>query len=270
MNRYPVQETCGRTWGGVGDPRPARDGAHVSIADGDTTPSFADYTHFGSVAVGSLGTRIFTIHNTGTGDLTLPGTPKVVISGANAADFTLNVLKQPSSPVAPSGSTQFQIKFMPSGTGSRSATLTIPNNDLDENPYNFAIQGTGTAPEIDVQGNGISIPDGDTTPSAADHTDFGSALVAGGTVSRTFTIRNTGTATLNLTGTPRVTISGANSADFTVTAQPGSSCAAGGGTTTFTVLFNPSAVGIRSAKISIATDDADESLFDFLIQGVGT
>ena len=31
----------------------------------------------------------------------------------------------------------------PSASGLRSATLSIANNDADENPYDFAIQGTG-------------------------------------------------------------------------------------------------------------------------------
>lgn len=47
-----------------------------------------------------------------------------------------------------------------------------------------------TAPEIDVQGNGNSIASGDTTPSAANNTDFGSLnIVSGSAVTRTFTIK---------------------------------------------------------------------------------
>ena len=40
-------------------------------------------------------------------------------------------------------------------------------------------------PEINVTGNGVSIADGDATPSLADDTDFGSAWAGGGTVVRT-------------------------------------------------------------------------------------
>ena len=78
--------------------------------------------------------------------------------------------------------------------------MTIANNDANENPYNFTIQGTGTAlsPEIDVRGKGVSIADGDTTPSTTDDTNFGSQSVASGTVTRNFTIANTGSASLNL------------------------------------------------------------------------
>ena len=206
-------------------------GNAVSIVDGDTTPSTADFTDFGSADIaGGTVTHTFTIQNTGTGALTLSGTPLVAISGANAADFTVTV--QPAASVAAAGSTTFSVTFDPSAAGTRTATLTIANNDANENPYNFAIQGTGTtAPEINLVGNAVSIVDGDTTPSTADFTDFGSADITGGTVTRTFTIQNTGTGALTLSGTPLVAVSGANAADFTVTALPAASVAAAGSTT---------------------------------------
>jgi hypothetical protein len=56
--------------------------------------------------------------------------------------------------------------------------------------------GGTTAAEITVQGNAVTITDGDTTPSITDHTDFGSVAQGGAAVSRTFTVRNDGTATL--------------------------------------------------------------------------
>ncbi|MFZ1699275.1 MAG: choice-of-anchor D domain-containing protein, partial [Pyrinomonadaceae bacterium] len=126
--------------------------------------------------------------------------------------------------------------------------------------------GAGGAPEIDVLGNGISIADGDTTPSAGDHTDFGSATVHPGTVTRTFTIENTGTADLTLSNP---TITGANAGDFAVTASPVSPVTAGN-STTFQVTFDPSNPGLRTATVNIVNDDADENPYDFAIQGTGT
>ena len=126
------------------------------------------------------------------------------------------------------------------------------------------------APEINVQGNGQDITDGDNTPSTADHTDFGSTgASSGANIVRTFTIQNTGTGDLDLTGSPNVTISGTHSADFTVSSQPGSDPISASGSTTFQVTFNPSAVGLRTAEISIANDDADENPYNFTIQGTG-
>ena len=123
--------------------------------------------------------------------------------------------------------------------------------------------GVPDAPEIAVTGNGTDIPDGDITPGAADHTDFGSANIEGGTVVRTFTITNGGTGNLTLGG---VTLGGANATDFTVTGQPASPAAFGA---TFRVAFEPGTLGPRSATLSFANGDADENPFDFTIQGTG-
>ena len=132
-------------------------------------------------------------------------------------------------------------------------------------PRSFTVIGEG--PEMDVQGNSVSIADGDSTPSLADHTDFG-AVAVGGTVVRTYTIRNTGTETLNLTGNPRVVVSGTHASDFTVTTQPAASVAAGG-TSSFQVTFVPGAAGTRTAGLSIGNNDANENPYDYMIRGSG-
>ncbi len=240
-----------------------------SIVDGDASPSPTDDTDFGNNNV-STGTsaHTFMIENSGVGDLTLTDSPKVQIIGTHAADFSVTI--QPSSPVAASGgTTTFEITFDPSAEGMRTAEVSIANDDSDENPYNYAIQGTGTTPEMDVQGNGQSIVDGDALPSLTDDTDFGSINVSNVTAAHTFTIENTGDGGLNLTDAPEVQISGTHAADFTVTSQPTSPVAASGGTTTFEITFNPSDTGLRQAEISIANDDSDENPYNFSIQGTG-
>jgi alpha-tubulin suppressor-like RCC1 family protein len=123
--------------------------------------------------------------------------------------------------------------------------------------------------EIEIAGSGVSIPDGSTTPGPANHTDFGSVAVGSGTVTRTFTIRNTGTLPLNLTGTPRVAVGGTHAADFTVTQQP-SSPVGPGASTSFQVTFAPGALWLRTATLGIANDDPNENSYDFAVQGAGT
>ena len=133
------------------------------------------------------------------------------------------------------------------------------------NEVSFTVPGV---PEINLVGNAVSIVDGDTTPSTADYTDFGGTKLNGGTVVRTFTIQNTGTGALTLSGTPLVAVSGTNAADFTVTTQPAASVTAAG-TTTFSVTFNPSVAGTRVATLTIANNDSNENPYDFAIQGRG-
>ncbi|WP_107040339.1 YDG domain-containing protein [Brumimicrobium mesophilum] len=125
-------------------------------------------------------------------------------------------------------------------------------------------------PEIDILGNSTSIISGSNSPNLIDHTDFGQVAVAGGTFTRTFTIENTGGADLNLTGTGPtfVSFTGANAADFSITANPTTPIAQAG-STTFTVEFDPSATGVRTAILSIDNDDADEDPYYFTIQGTG-
>ena len=52
-------------------------------------------------------------------------------------------------------------------------------------------------PEIEVEGNGVVIADGDRTPSVADDTDFGTVM-KGGVVVHTFTVSNDGLADLKI------------------------------------------------------------------------
>ncbi|MEN3324481.1 choice-of-anchor D domain-containing protein [Mariniflexile soesokkakense] len=239
-------------------------GNSVSIVDGDITPSATDHTEFGNIAVGASFDRTYTIQNLGTGTLNLTGTPRVAITG-NAA---FSILTQPSAAsIAPNGSLTFVVRFTPTVVGvNLQADISISNNDGDENPSDFRIQGTATAPEINIRGNGTNIVDGDTTPSTTDHTEFGNVAV-GATFDRTYTIQNLGTGTLNLSGTPRVAISG-NPA-FSILTQPSAaSIASGGGDLTFVVRFEPTiASNNLQATISITNNDSDENPYDFQIQG---
>ncbi len=263
---YPTSSVCPSFTVTTTSPEMNITGNSVTITDGDATPSTTDHTDFGSVAVAS-GTivRTFTISNSGAGVLNLTGSPIVVSS---SGEF---VVTQPaSSTVAASGgSITFNVTFDPSASGTRTATLSIANNDADENPYNFSISGVGTAPEpeMTVKGLTIEIVDGDATPTTTDDTDFGYADISTGSVTHTFTISNDGLATLTLSGSPAVTSS---SSDFTIT-QPGStSLAASGGSTTFQVTFNPSTTGTITATLSIANNDTNENPYNFTIQGYGT
>ncbi|MDC9721395.1 MAG: choice-of-anchor D domain-containing protein [Urechidicola sp.] len=136
---------------------------------------------------------------------------------------------------------------------------------------NILIEGIDAAlQEINITGLGNSIIDGDTTPDVTDDTDFGSVDVTAGTKVNTFTIQNLGTVTsLNLTGaSPYIVISGTNPADFSVTLIPSTPILASSNTT-FSITFDPSALGLRTATLTIANDDTNENPYDFIIQGNG-
>jgi hypothetical protein len=117
---------------------------------------------FGSVNLGASKPVTFTIENLGTADLQVTGSQRVLIGGPHAYDFF--VTSDPISPISANGSTTFVITFTPGGLGPRSATVTIENDDPDENPYNFVIRGTGndnTPPlpptNLQIVGGGITL-----------------------------------------------------------------------------------------------------------------
>lgn len=197
----------------------------------------------------------------------------------------------------PESGTTFQWYRSDNAAGLNKAAITSANSQTyvlaaaDENKYisfevtpndgtdaGAAVESTRSgpiiqlAPEINVKGNNVNIADGDLTTDISDHTDFSSVSVSAGTVVRTFTIENLGNSVLTLSdlnGRGYVEISGTNAADFSVSSQPSSSVAASG-STTFTVTFNPSGLGARTAAIQIFNDDADEAPYNFAISGTGT
>ena len=136
-----------------------------------------------------------------------------------------------------------------------------------EATHTLALVSTSPAAAINLTGNGLSITNGETTPSLSDGTDFGSAAVDSGTVVCSFTIQNAGTSTLGLTGTLPVMVAGPSAGDFTVTQPPGSSVPPGAATT-FQVTFTPHAAWLRSATLIISNTISGQNPYVVSIQGI--
>ena len=162
------------------------------------------------------------------------------------------------------------------GTGSFTSSITGLNPGTTYHVRAYATNSVGTsygsdqtfdtlAPEIDVQGNGNSIVDGDNDPSTTDGTDFGRIDVDVTSEAQIFTIKNTGTADLNISAP---TIEGTDKDDFVVTPS-GITVIEPGESTTFSITFTPSAVKTHNATINITNNDPDENPYDFAIQGTG-
>ena len=195
-------------------------------------------------------------------------------TGAQNWSMTINGISVGSGSVSTGGANTGTIA-VGSPVSSQTGTITIVLSlsgatgagtfRLDDFTLNGTVTPTAAAPEINIQGNAVSIVSGDVTPSLTDHTDFGSTPTTGGTIVRTFTIQNTGTAVLNVGA---ISFSGANASDFSVTSAPSATVAASG-STTFQVTFNPSADGLRNAVISIVNNDSNENPYTFAVQGNG-
>lgn len=241
-------------------------GANPTIADGDTTPQGTDNTLFATVVIPGSQAKVFRIENTGNAVLNITS---ITMVGGNTTDFVVSGITLPTT-IAAGASLDFTVTFTPSASGVRNTTLTIANNDANENPYNFVIQGNGTlvaSVDMNVKGNGQSIPDNSIYPIGTNWTAFGVATVGVTTVTRTFTIENLGSTALSLTGTPFVTVTGPHASMFTVTVQPSTGTISGSSSVTFDVTFNPTAPGAKNATIVIANNDSDENPYNFNISG---
>ncbi len=95
---------------------------------------------FGSVQVGSSSTQTVTVTNDGTANLNV-GT--ISLGGANADQFAIHNDNCSGQALAPGASATVQVVFSPTSAGAKTATLSIPSNDPDENPVNVALNGTG-------------------------------------------------------------------------------------------------------------------------------
>jgi uncharacterized repeat protein (TIGR03803 family) len=123
-------------------------------------------------------------------------------------------------------------------------------------------------PIITISGKAQPIAPGSSVPSTADDTDYGNVALLNTQVTHTFTISNSGEAALTLSGTPNVALSGPAAMDFKVTALPDAAVAAGG-TTTFAITFDPSQPGVRTATVTVASDDGLNGSYSFAISGFG-
>ena len=204
------------------------------------------------------------------------GSPITFTVSATDADLPANNLVFSLAANAPSGATidpstgHFSWTPQPgTSLGSHRVTIRVTDDGVPSRTAStFVLFSTDIFPEINLVGNGQPIVDGDMSPDPHNHTDFGALEVDGQVTTYTYQIENKGNAVLNLTGSPRVQISGPNADDFTVTLQPPASFNFGR-SREFSIQFDPTAKGLRTATISIQNNDRYRNPYEFKVQGVG-
>jgi hypothetical protein len=166
--------------------------------------------------------------DTGTATLNISG---ISIIGPNAADFSQT--NTCGATLAAGANCVFTVIYTPSTTAAEDASISVTDN------------ATGSPHQVSITGMGLPI----TPPFAqlsASAVNFPTTNL-GATNSQTFTITNTGTQTLTVS---TVTIGGSNLGDFTET----NNCignVVGSALCTVTVVFQPQAVGQRTATVSM-------------------
>ena len=207
------------------------------------TMTFAGVTQVGEAAA----TQNLVISN-GAGAATLNYS---IVSGA-PTEFPLSCAGGGngclSGTITGGNSVTVRVGFVPQMTGARSTTLTITNNDPDDNPRVITVNGTGGVPVF----------------SAPSPLAFGNVPVAqtnGATA--VLTITNTGTVPLDITND--MTITGDPSGEFTFafgTCTSGQTCgqditvAANNGTFPITLRCDPATQGAKTATLNIPSDAA--------------
>ncbi|BBD65392.1 hemolysin-type calcium-binding region [Nostoc commune NIES-4072] len=216
----------------------------VDIVDGSTTP-----IDFGDADFGSTVFQTFTIKNTGKAPLNLTNLELPDgFSLVGTLPATLAVNNWASLTVALNTKTP----------GTYGGRFILSNNDPNESSFDFAIKGKvqpAPAPEIQVLNGTVDIADGSTTPI-----DFGN-VTFGSTATKTFTIKNIGTATLNL---GNLTLPDGFSL---VGTRPYSLAAKDSTNITVALNTNIPTPGTYSGSFSLTNNDSEESSFNFAIKG---
>jgi len=157
------------------------------------------------------------------------------------------------------------------GLGTNSGIVTIvttwPDSRVQTNSFDVDRTVTITYDiqfsEITISGNGYVIPNGDTTPSISDGTDFRQVEIENDFARKTFEIANSGNFNLTISD---VLIS--DTSAFQVTTYPSGSISPGG-STTFRITFDPEDVLIYSGTVSIVNNDNTANPYTFMIKGEG-
>ena len=191
---------------------------------------------FGSTLVGTPVSNKVTISNSGTGTL------NVAFQNITGAGFSVgtNACAGTAGKLTTGKSCSITVVFNPSSPGPANGTLKVTDNDPDSpNPASVSLTGTGTQIGPVTLGPGSN--------------NFGSQLEGTSSNPQTFTVTNTGTATLTV---GKVSLGGANAGSF---ALKNDNCTAahvtGGAACTFQVVFSPpvgaNVRGTRTATVSV-------------------
>ncbi|MCU0431254.1 MAG: glycosyl hydrolase family 8 [Cytophagaceae bacterium] len=225
----------------------------INVKVGSATILTDGSYNMGSVQAGSSSSPvIFTIQNNGTSDLNLTSNPKISISGANSAEFTIDEALT-ISPIGAVSTTTFYVTFSPVSAGSKTALITINNNDANESQYKITLNGTATAlpaPDINAKVGTVTYLTGSTY-------DFGTITEA--TTSQVqFTLENLGNAPLTITNAT------VNSTEYQVQLLTPNPDAA------ILVTFSPTSTGTKNAILTITSNDPDENPYVINLAGIAS
>jgi sugar lactone lactonase YvrE len=185
--------------------------------------------------------------NTGTSVLTITGT---TITGPNNGDYAFAPASTCGASLAISANCTINVTFTPTAIGTRTAAISIADSAAGS-PQTVSLTGTGGSPTASFNTTTLT---------------FSNQVVSTPSVAQSVTLTNNGTVPLSIAG---IAVTGTNSGDFTL--APASTCGASlaaSATCTISVTFTPSALGARTATVSV-TDNAAASPQAITLNGTG-
>jgi hypothetical protein len=237
-NPFTFDVTC------VVDPAPAPE---IQVEEASVLVDGVSTVDFGTTTQGTSVNRVITITNLGDAELTLTGAAATIPAGYANTTYVTNSLSNTND------STTFGLTCDASSPGTFTGTVSIINNDADENPFTFDVTCVvDPAPALEIQ-----VQDGSATilTSGVSTVDLG-ATTQGTSVNEVFTITNLGNAELTLMGAaPTIP------ADYSTTNYGAASLPNTNDATTFTLTCDATAIGTFMGTVSIASNDADENPF---------
>jgi hypothetical protein len=253
------------TAGGVGHVDLSGTGvwATATVSNANITDNVLNFPVEGVLAPSAP--QYVTVTNAGSVPLYISG---IGVTGAESTDFSIqagtciNLLTNSYPFVVGIGqSCSFGVSFDPSSASTRETNVVVDDNTI------------GTQTQLQAQGTGAYTTDTvNGTAQSADpvDVDLGSTSITGEGDSTTITIANTGSVTLAFTG---ASISGINADEFSVKAS--TTCAGSGievavaNSCTVEILFNPAALGTRTATLKIG-DNTSGGFETVDLSGTGT
>ena len=212
------------------------DTAKVGFASDPVGPSTID---FGVATMGQPSSRLLTIIETGNLPLTVNG----VLGGPNAAEFEI-VGTNPLTLNDGDAPYPWAIGCAPTSNtaGTRTATLTLTTNDLDNPTVVF---------NLTCQVPPAPVPSFFSDPPAPGPITYGEVNV-GNSLTKFVVLGNSGTANLAISG---LGIAGLNATDFAVESLPDPLNVSVGNSHSLQVTCTPTAPGLRLAQLNLTTND---------------
>jgi hypothetical protein len=191
-------------------------------------------------------TQQVTLTNTGPAVLHFTS---IALTGANQGDYSQTSNCPIGGNLASGGSCRVTMRFSPTATGVRTATLAITTNDVGTPVANVSLSGTGIQAAVSL------------TPTSF---NFGTVTRGQSSTAQPFTLTNFGTAALTINN---ISLGGSNPNQFNQTNNCGASLAVGA-SCTINVTFSPNRRGAQSATLQVR-DNAPNSPQTAALAGTG-